>query len=94
MARQQQREAMQAQLALAQQWAGAAAGCGRVGERSRGFEKQREIYVGNLAMNIVTSEIVAEVFNSALSSLSQDGRPPWRASTWDRKEIRVRRASN
>jgi hypothetical protein len=30
-------------------------------------KKQREIYVGNLAMNLVTDSIIAEVFNSALA---------------------------
>ena len=67
---------MQAQLALAQQWVAQQQAVGAKSNTREASKKQREIYVGNLAMNVVTPEILAEVFNSALLSLSKDGRTP------------------
>ena len=67
---------MQAQLALAQQWVAQQQAVGAKSNTREASKKQREIYVGNLAMNVVTPEILSEVFNSALLSLSKDGRTP------------------
>ena len=67
---------MQAQLALAQQWVAQQQAVSASSNRNQDTRRQRELYVGNLAMNLVTPEIVAEVFNSALSSLSDDGLAP------------------
>ena len=62
---------MRQQMAIAQRWVDSRA---QTGPASR---KQREVYVGNLAMGVVTEAMLAEVFDSALESLSpDDARPP------------------
>lgn len=61
---------MRHQMAIAQRWVDMRS---QTGPTSR---KQREVYVGNLAVGIVTEAMLAEVFDSALESLSPDDAGP------------------
>ena len=66
---------MRHRMAIAQRWVDMRS---QTGPTSR---KQREVYVGNLAVGIVTEAMLAEVFDSALESLSpDDAGPPSSAS--------------
>ena len=70
-------EQMQQQLQLAQQWViNQQAGVPGSMNAAIWRRKMREVYVGNLAMNVVNEHILAEVFNSALGELCDDPRGP------------------
>ena len=72
-------EQMQQQLQLAQQWViNQQAGVPGSMNAAIWRRKMREVYVGNLAMNVVNEHILAEVFNSALGELCDNprGAPP------------------
>ncbi len=49
-----------------------------VGAPSSGNKKQREIYVGNLTVGVVSAEMLRDLFNGALAHLVQDpaANPP------------------
>lgn len=39
-------------------------------------KKQREVYVGNLTVGMVTAQMLQELFNGALQPCTTDGLPP------------------
>ena len=66
-----QQQQMQKQL-LAQQLLMQQSG-GMLGSASAPSKKQREVYIGNLAIGVITPELLREFFNKAFEHATPDG---------------------